>query len=535
MARLRLSPFGLVFSICLASSLAGCAVTDADLTRWEGTQRGPTKLYAVVTHGKYSLDLRTKAALSIIRMPPRAGTRLGIAILAQRHKDEDGNDVDGALNALGDEDRAKIIAGIVPELEREITAPPPARLPDGALPHDPSIPYKDVAFALLSNQPPLVTDPDSRARLEKALATWVQTGFQDRVENSSQQYGVEQMLRYLGPNAAKTLPDLIKDDTTRVDRVVGLAADVGDSETKSRAAAALVAFAKTLESPEWAAAQKKVVEDHNAKTNTKATPEQVLGQVEKIRERRFNDELFPSMKKVGGERQVIDFLLAYAGDAKKPEDRRKLALAALEGRADKAVTSDGDKLFAIAKEDSTPDGVRDLAFTRLGELPKDQVIARIYTLFETPKWKVRWVAGSMVLKMIDLKDLPTFLAKLPATARTKQGMTEGLSFGELIGKMDPKGGTSPKALMVQNLNNKSFGAKMTAIGFFYRGARTDEALLAPLAASNEPVPVCEKDDDCQWQCEAAKPNGAPGSKETATREIKTIGELVSLCVIPSLK
>ena len=532
MARLRLSPFGLAIAFCLAGSLTGCAVTDADLSRWEGTQRGPTKLYAVVTHGKYSLDLRTHAALSIIRMPPRAGTRLGISILTQRHKDEDGNDVDGALNALADDDRAKIIAGIVPELEKQIEAPPPARLPDGALPYDPSIPYKDVAFALLSNQPPLVTDPDSKARLEKSLGKWVQTGFQDRIENSSQQYGVEQMLRFLGPNAAKTLPDLIKDETTRVDRVVSLAADVGDAETKTRAAAALVALAKTLESPEWNAAQKKVVEDYNAKTNTKATPEQVQGQIEKIRERRFNDELFPSMKKLGSERIIIDFLLAYAGDTKKPEDRRKLALAALEGRADKAVPSDGDKLFAIAKEDSTPDGVRDLAFTRLGELPKDQVLGKIYTLFETPKWKVRWVAASMVLKMIDTKDLPTFLGKLPQTAKTKQGMTEGLSYGELIGKMDPKGGPKPKDLMVQNLSSKSFGAKMTAIGFFYRGAKADEALLTPLAASKEPVPVCEKEDDCQWQCEAPK---APGSKETENREVKTLGEVVALCVIPSLK
>ncbi len=532
MARLRLTPFGIALAFCLAGSALGCAVTDADLSRWEGTQRGPTKLYAVVTHAKYSIELRTNAVLSIIRMPPRAGTRLGISLLTQRHKDEEGNDVEGALNVLADDDRAKIIAGIVPELEKQIEAPPPARLPDGALPHDPSVPFKDVALALLSNQPPLVTDPDSRARLEKALATWVQTGFQDRIENSSQQYGVEQMMRFLGPSAAKTLPELIKDDTTRVDRVVSLAADVGDPETKTRAANALVALAKTFESPEWTAAQTKVVEDYNAKSNTKATPEQVKGQVEKIRERRFNDELFPSMKKLGAERIIIDFLLAFAADPKKPEDRRKLALAALEGRADKAVASDGDKLFAIAKEDSTPDGVRDLAFTRLGELPKDQVLAKIYTLFETPKWKVRWVAASMVLKMIDSKDLPTFLSRLPQSAKTKQGMTEGLSYGELIGKMDAKDGPKPKELMVQTLNSKSFGAKMTAIGFFYRGAKADEALLAPLATSKELVPVCEKDDDCQWQCETPK---AAGSTETENREVKTIGDVVSLCVIPSLK
>ena len=531
MARSRLTPFGLAFALLLA----GCAVTDADLTRWEGTQRGPSKLYAVVTHGKYSYDLRSKAVMSIIRMPARGGTRIGISLLTQRHKDEEGNDVEGALVALGDEERQKIIAGIVPDLVKEIEAPPPARLPDGGLQHDPSIPYKDVAFALLSNQPPLVTDPDSKAKLEAALATWVQSGFQDRIENSSQQYGVEQMLRYLGPKAAKSLPDLIKDDTSRVDRVVGLANDVGDAETKAKAAAALVKLAQTIESAEWTAAQTKVVTEHNAKSKTQASPEQVQGQVEKIRERRFTDEIFPSMKKVGGDRHVIDYLLAYAADAKKPEDRRKLALAALEGRADKSVASDGDKLFAIAKDDATPDGVRDLAFTRLGELPKEQVLGKIYQLFETSKWKVRWVAASMVLKMIDTKDLPGFLAKLPATPKTKQGMTEGLSYGELIVRMDPKDGPKPKDVVVPELASKSFGAKMAAIGFFYRGSKADAALLAPLAASKEPVPVCEKEDDCQWQCEAPKAGSAPGSTETENHEIKTVGELVSLCVIPSMK
>ncbi len=96
MPRLRPLHLGLAFALLLS----GCAVTDADLTRWEGTQRGPAKLYAVVTHGKYSLDLRSKAVMSIIRMPARSGTRLGISLLTQRHKDEDGDDVEGALAAV---------------------------------------------------------------------------------------------------------------------------------------------------------------------------------------------------------------------------------------------------------------------------------------------------------------------------------------------------------------------------------------------------------------------------------------------------
>lgn len=536
MARLRLTHLGsratalsaVGLALCL---LSGCAVTDADLQRWEGTQRGPVKLVAVVTHDKYSIDLRANALLSLIRMPARSGTRVGIGLLTDRHKDENGDDVDGALVSINEEDRKKILAAATPELVKQITAPPPPRNPDGTLAPDPSIPYKDAAFALISNKPPLVTDPE-RAELVKALITWLNTDFQDRIENSSQQYGVEQIMRTLGADAAKGLPDLVKEETTRVDRVISLVNDIGDAETKKKTAAALVKLAQQLESPEWNAAQKKIVEEHNAKSNTKATPEQVQGQIDKIRERRFTEEIFPSMKKIGQDRQIVDALLAYASNSKLPEDRRKLALAALEGHADKTVTSDGDKLFAIAKDDQTPDSVRDLAFTRLGELPKEQVLPKVYTLFESSKWKVRWVAASMVLKMIEPKDLPTFFSKLPSTNRVKQGFTESLSYGELITKLDPNGKPKPKDVVVSELRSKSFGAKMTAIGFFYKGSKADEGLLTPLAADKDTVPVCDKEDECLWQCDVPK---AGNAKETETREVKTVGEVVTYCILPTLK
>src|SRR5881275_2161401 len=38
---------------------SGCAVSESDVTRWETTERGPYKLVAVVTHDKYSWQLRT--------------------------------------------------------------------------------------------------------------------------------------------------------------------------------------------------------------------------------------------------------------------------------------------------------------------------------------------------------------------------------------------------------------------------------------------------------------------------------------------
>ena len=59
------------------ASMAGCAVSESDVHRWETTEGGPEKLYALVTHDKYAPALREEAALSLIHMRPRNGKRSG--------------------------------------------------------------------------------------------------------------------------------------------------------------------------------------------------------------------------------------------------------------------------------------------------------------------------------------------------------------------------------------------------------------------------------------------------------------------------
>ena len=71
---------------------SSCRVSDTDVKRWESTQRGPFKLVAVVTHDKYPVELRTEAAMSLIRMPPRGGVRQGIKFLIDKYKDEEGEE-----------------------------------------------------------------------------------------------------------------------------------------------------------------------------------------------------------------------------------------------------------------------------------------------------------------------------------------------------------------------------------------------------------------------------------------------------------
>lgn len=527
------------YATALAAALAmtlgasACRVAESDVKRWETTQRGPFKLVAVITHDKYSTDLRAEAALSLIRMPPRGGVRQGISYLVDKYKDEEGQPREGALNELNEEARRQIVERMLPALVKELEQPPPAHTPDGRLPPDPSVPFKDAAFAMLIHEPPLVGSDKARQDLRAALTKWAQTGFEDRVENGSQQFGLEQMLRYLGPDSVRTLPAIVNENTGRLDRIASLVNDVGDDATKLKMSEALVALAKRYHTRDWLDAQIKLIKESNAKNNIKADDTQVQGQLDKLQERRLTEEVLPAMKKVGG-RAAVEYLFEYALDGRNSGDRRKLALAALEGRVDKNNPKDLERVFTIAKSDDTPDAARDIAFKRLGEFPKEQIIPKLYTLFEPKKWKVRWIAAETILSSISTKQVPEFMGRLPRTPAIKMGMTEGLAYGAKIRAMEPGAGEpKPRDLIASYLVPKAeFGPKMAALGFFWEGKKADQGAVRALESDTTALPKCEKDDDCSWSCDVPK---APGSKEMEPKELKTVGEFVKFCLIPSME
>src|SRR5579862_3875336 len=92
---------------CVAAT-AGCRVNENDVHRWESTERGPDKLVAVVEHDKYAFPLRTEAAVSLIRMRPRSGRRIGIELLMS------------ALTEISPDARQKIVDGMTPELVHQM-------------------------------------------------------------------------------------------------------------------------------------------------------------------------------------------------------------------------------------------------------------------------------------------------------------------------------------------------------------------------------------------------------------------------------
>jgi hypothetical protein len=514
----------------LSVTTPACRVSETDVKRWESTQRGPFKLVAVITHDKYPVELRTEAAMSLIRMPARGGVRQGIKFLVDKYKDEDGEDREGALVQVSEETRKQIVDRMTPLLVEELKPPPPGRTPEGRMPPDPTVPYKDAAFAMLIHEPPLVSNDKTKSDLKSALLHWAQTGFEDRVENGAQQYGLEQMMRTLGPESVKVLPGLVNENTGRIDRIASLIKDIGDEPTKLELSKAFVVLADKYNSKDWLDAQTRIVKDYNAKQNTKADDAQVAAQVDKVQERRLTEEVFPAMKRVGL-RPSVDYLLKYSADSSKPAERRKLALAALEGNLDRNSTSDLERIFSIAKANDAPDGVRDGAFRRMGEFPKEQIVPRLFTLSDPPKWKVRWVAFELAFTTFTLKQVPDFMSRLPKSHTTKMAQTEPLTYaGVLRDKIEG----DPKAKLdaiLPYLNSKDLGPKLTALGYFWAGKKSDRGHVQPHAEDPALLPKCDKEDECNWNCDVPKPGN---SKETESREVKTVGEWVKICLIPNM-
>jgi hypothetical protein len=512
-----------------ASSTIGCAVSDSDVHRWETTENGPEKLYAIVTHDKYAWELREEAALSLIRMRPRNGKRVGLEELVIGYDTPQGR-VQGALSVLTEEARRRIVGDIAPKLVEQMQQSPPAHPTDGtAVMPDASVPYKDAAFALLSHEPPLATDEKTKADLTAALSQWVQTDFENRIDNSSQQFGVEQIMRFIGAPSVKSLPSAITETGSKVDRACALVADIGDDETKKRASEALVGLGKRIDSPQWFDKQKPLVIEANRKQKIEATDKQVADQLKQYQETEL-ERVFTNMKRVGG-RPAVDFCLAYAHDKEKSEKMRTDALAALENRIDKSVPNDVNVIFDIVKDDTNPDKVRAVAMARLGELPKEMVLPKLYSLFDK-KWQVRLDAARMILKMISTKDLPDFMHRLPANAGTKMALSEPITYGALIMAMDSGSGPKPRDVLNSFLQSGDLGAKLTAAGSYYTAKKSEAGPVNALSEDKTPAPKCDPADQCGWQCDVPK---GPGGQEKETKAVSTVGDFVHWCIEPSLQ
>ncbi|HEX9296198.1 MAG TPA: hypothetical protein VF881_10190 [Polyangiaceae bacterium] len=513
---LKVSVFVLA-GIFVGGSLAACRVNDNDVRRWGSTEHGPDKLVAVVTHDKYEWPLRVEAAVELLRMKPRGGRRVGINRLVE------------ALALLGPEDRKRIIDGMVPTIVVQMKQPPPVNTPGQPIQPDPSYPYKDAAIAILTyDKAVLVSDDASRKQLTDALIDWSQHDFDRRLDNTSQMFGMEQMMRAIGAPAVRGLPQLITADSGRYDRIATLVAELGDQPTKEATAVKLVELAKYTGSQTWIDRIKPAVEEANRASKMNPAADRLQLQLAQYQEEALI-KVFAAMKKVGT-RPSIDYCLSVAMDRSQSEKKRQAALAALEGRIDRNNPADVEKMLSLAAADDIPDSVRDQAFARVGELPREQAVTRLYSLFNSRKWKVRWVAAGTVLRMSSTDQLPEFMGKLPGGAAPGFAMTEPLSYGQHIDKMQVRG-PKPREAVMPFLKEGSLAARLTALGYFYaNGKASDIPAVMPLESDKTAVPKTD-DPEAKWQCEVPKADG----KENETKDIKDVGDFVKFCIVPAMK
>ena len=513
-----------VAAITVAAVLAlgqGCRTSEDDVHRWANTAQGPRKLVAVLTHDKYPIDLRIDAAETLVSMKPRGGRRIGI-----QGTDEQEGLID-ALAQMAPAARSVLVSRLVPKLQAEMAKAPPAAPPGQPAAADPSIPYKDAAFAILTHDDgALMPDEALKKSVRVSLTQWCTTNFSERMDDSSQLYGVEQMLRELKSEGVRSIPDMVLPGASKLDRMSDLVAELGDADTKLRASQRLVAVANDVSSDGWVKQRRAGVEAANKQSKLNPTEDQLKAQLAQYQEEELL-RVFGSMKKIGG-KPVVDYLLGYVQDKGGIEKRRTAAMAALQGNLDRNNAAQAQVVLNIAGDAATPDSLRDVTLQRVGEFPRTMVVEKLYDLFKNENWKVRWVAASLVLKMSDASQIPEFMSRLGQAEGL--AITEPLSYGGLFS--DLKGPPSPAQLAEKySASGNSVAARLTALGYYYSaGTPADLPKVEAFEKDSTSTPKCKADaKECEWKCTV---QGASGDE---VKEIKTVGEFVEFCVKPAMQ
>ncbi len=514
----RVAAVTVVAVLILAS---GCRTSEDDVHRWANTAQGPRKLVAVVTHDKYPIDLRIEAAETLVSMKPRGGRRIGI----QGTDDQEG--LVDALAQMAPAARASLIGKLVPKLQAEMAKPAPVQVVGQPAVSDTSVPYKDAAFAILTHDDgALMPDENLKKSVRSSLAVWCTSDFADRLDDSSQLFGVEQVLRELKTEGVRGLPDLMLPGVNKLDRMSDLTAELGDPETKLRASQKLVDVAKSVSSDAWVASKRPGVEAANKQSKLNPNPEQLKAQLAQYQDEELL-RVFGSMRKIGG-KPVVDYLLGFVQDKNAIEKRRTAAMAALQGNLDRNNAAQAAVTLNIAGDPNTPDSLRDIALSRVGEFPRSMVVDKLYELFKNDNWKVRWVAASLVIKMSDASQIPEFMTKIGQADGL--AITEPLSYGGLFA--DLKGPPSPAELAEKYAGpGNSVPARLTALSYYYSaGTPADSAKIAAFEKDSTATPKCKADaKECEWKCTVQAGSGEE------TKEIKTVGDFVSYCVKPAME
>lgn len=467
--------------------------------------------------------------MSLIRMKPRKGRAVGIERLVKGALVCDPEfikpDEPCTKAQLGPEERTQILSDLVPLIVAELEEPPPEPAQGGQAAPDPSFPYKDAAFLMLTYEDAqVVPDPGLRKQLEEALTKWAMADFDNRLNDRTQAYGMEQLLRHIGPSSVKGLPALMTKEGKNLAKMADIIAKIADKSTREEASKKLVEIAEYIASEKWRKDKLPELKEANRKAGFDPTEKQLEKQMADFQEESVT-RVYSSMKKVGGD-AVVNYAIGVAANGKEATKRRQTALAALEGHIDRKNDKQIDKLIELASDKKAPPEVVDQAFRRIRELPREKVIGKLYAFFEGEDWKIRRLAGATILQMSKVEHVDEFLDKLDAKATKNFNLPEAITYGAYLSSL--KGGDPLKALE-PHMNKGGVRSRLTAISYWYeKGNKKDLSKLEPYERDRMGVPKCDDEDACDWSC--LVPQG--DKKESKT--VETVGDFVSYCIKPKM-
>ncbi len=461
---MRSRPSGIqVLVACALTALAfGCKVTAEDIETWKGTVKGPGKIKAVLLSESYPMELRTQAAVALVEMEPRQSPEPvdGIAELQE------------AIGQLDDETKRQIIDGMVPQLEELMRGGDTAETDGGGSgPPDLQVRAKDAAYLLIAS-----AEGQSRERLVNAVVGWYVADFNGR--NLAGNYSAEQIIRSLGTPAAGMLVDALNPQMPQpaLIKLAELISQLGDEETKERAATVLVEIEQHMEGDEFLEWLKGKVVDaiHAQDPDAEVDQERVAAVANLNRENFINDGALPAMKHLATQDVVRERLLAIASmESEKTgpmATRRQRALQAMEGNAAEAHL---DRLMALALSEDSPIGVRDYAFDRVGDIRSARAIPQLWPLVadgSDDNQRIRWRAAEMILQIGGPEVVGEFFAKLPTEEGTKYEPEELEGYATRISQMNPP----PSRVVRAQLNSPQWFDRVIALRYFERkGSRRD--------------------------------------------------------------
>jgi len=451
---------------------AGCKVTGDDIEYWKGTVKGPGKIVAVLLAEWYPMELRTQAALALVEMERTDVNGVGELQRAIQQ-----------IQSTNAEQAGQIIDGMAAGLTSMMRGGDNAQTDDLGPPMSQTR-AKDAAYLLIAN-----ASPQTRAQLMEAVVGWYAVDFAER--SLAGDYSVEQVVRSLGAPAAGLLVDAMNSHQPQqaLVKIAEMIGQLGDDDTKARAAARLVEIEQEMESEEFITWLKTKIGDSLEAQGRSQSDDRIELIARLNRENFINDGALPAMKHLSAQSAVRDRLIAIATtppaeglNAATTEAlnlRRQRALQALEGAVNEEQLQ---PLLSIALNEANPINVRDYAFDRIGDIRSTAAIPQMWPLVsngdneELPK-RLRWRAGELVLALGGSEIVDDLFNRLPTANGAEFEPQELEGYATKMSTMTPQ----PVAVVERQLRSNSWFARVIALRFIERrGTEADIAKMQRL-------------------------------------------------------